>query len=103
MHSWNSRARIEGLQLTQLACVDDEESDNTISPSYRWCLGVELAGRSGGLSDVVLRELWKLVYYWRAHSVKADFQSTVPHKNKTRGPTATSHPSYDDPAVATGT
>ena len=63
-------------------------------------LGVELAG---GLSDVVLRGLCKLVCYWRVHSVKADFQSTVPHKNKTRGPTATSHPSYDDPTVATGT
>ena len=35
-------------------------------------LGVELAG---GLSDVVRRELWKLVCYWRVHSVKADFQS----------------------------
>ena len=43
---------------------------------------------AGGLSDVLLRELWKLVCYWRVHSVKADFQSTVPHKNKTRGPTA---------------
>eukprot|EP00964_Phaeocystis_antarctica_P002579 scaffold1346_cov35-Phaeocystis_antarctica.AAC.1 len=67
---------------------------------WRWCLGVELAG---GLSDALLRELWRIVCYWRVHSVKADFQSTVPHKNKTRGPTATSHPSYDDPTVATST
>ena len=63
-------------------------------------LGVELAG---GLSDVLLRELWKLACYWRVHGVKADFQSTAPHKNKTHGPTATSHPSYDDPTVATST
>ena len=50
------------------------------TPYQRPGVGVVL---SGGLSDVVLRELWKLVCYWRVHSVKADCQSTVPHKETT--------------------
>ena len=48
--------------------------------------GSELAG---GLMDVVLRELWKRMCYWRVYSVKANFQSTVPHTQTILGPTAT--------------
>eukprot|EP00964_Phaeocystis_antarctica_P074728 scaffold46019_cov54-Phaeocystis_antarctica.AAC.2 len=75
------------------------------SGAGRWSVGCAAAGVVVVEFSFVNTDgsLWKLACYWRVHSVKADFQSTVPHKNKTRGPTATSHPSYDDPTVATGT